>query len=739
MKTWKDYLDKGKEIFNKFCGGTAPTMLPRAPQHTYIDIYQDEDEPGPSFKDDKRRQADYEAEVQVYRALEVLKEKIVVLHSFKYTHHQYRMCDKSHVRKGCLACSKTPNIREGECDFLIIAKNYFVIIEVKNMSSYNDTLSAVDNEEEKVELESRHTVSLEGSYKKSITQRNKIRELIRSIEKPVNIQHFTAYPNFTRKSRDEFRLKPDQLSSLILKEDLEDLESWWRGNVSEHFKYDALNSKFLDKNETVTSILLAIWCTDNQSRCETYKCSLGWCIEDIDSKLKYGNFTFRKDNPNVVPAPNIFKEFLGVNNLTKSQSDAYNCQDKRVLINGPAGVGKTIILIAKAIQLAKSDNDRRSFFFVSCNEAGLKVLTILQKAGIRSHKLITDSIGLLQTLPLTQISETIFNKFNDYQVVIINGLHINDIDDGFRMISRVPTLINLHSNCDVFIDDLQNTLLTDDSATIENNMHQYHDRSEIVEDIASIVQINCHIWISYDIAQDGLRGAIFSEDGSLPPLYTPFKTFKSIVLTRNLRNSHDISNTLSVVRKHIAKETLERETQWAWSRLSEDTNIIQLPGHFIKGPKVIIHFFYFRNFDLMERILTNQLAQIHQGDGSREFDLTVLIHSLVRTDGLIPLYLWVQSIVDNFKRENGASGIPVLTLPVSCSAEWPAVIGIHECQQSLSLDIPLLYLIISRARVFCNILLIPGPDFDYDEYDFYPKINNLLNDLDCSAEIVKHY
>ena len=66
-------------------------MLPKAPQHTYIDVYPDEDEPGPSFRDDKKRQSDYETEVLIYRALEGSEEDITVLHNFEYTHHQYRL------------------------------------------------------------------------------------------------------------------------------------------------------------------------------------------------------------------------------------------------------------------------------------------------------------------------------------------------------------------------------------------------------------------------------------------------------------------------------------------------------------------------------------------------------------------------------------------------------------------------------------------------------------------------
>ena len=106
MDQYQKYLNNGEEIFKTYCSSpdVRPIMLPPAPQQRYIDVYPDEDQPGPSFKDDIVQQANYEAEVQVYRALETINEKFIVLHNFKFTHHQYRLCDKSLDRKGCPQC-----------------------------------------------------------------------------------------------------------------------------------------------------------------------------------------------------------------------------------------------------------------------------------------------------------------------------------------------------------------------------------------------------------------------------------------------------------------------------------------------------------------------------------------------------------------------------------------------------------------------------------------------------------
>jgi len=134
---YQKYLRNGKEIFETYCstGDKRPIMLPRAPQQTYIDVIDpDEDKPGCSFQNDRNQQLNYEAEVKVYRVLEKLDGNYIVLHSFEYTHFQYHLGDSNHDRRKCIICKKTATNREGECDFIVIAPTYFVIIEVKNMS-----------------------------------------------------------------------------------------------------------------------------------------------------------------------------------------------------------------------------------------------------------------------------------------------------------------------------------------------------------------------------------------------------------------------------------------------------------------------------------------------------------------------------------------------------------------------------------------------------------------------------
>ena len=219
------YLENGQEIYSTYCSSTEnrPVMLPRAPEQTYIDLYPETDET--TFTADIQRQSNYEAEVIVYRALERLEEKLIVLHNFEYTHHQYRLCDSKHVRKGCSKCKgKNAANKEGECDFLVVGLNFFVIIEVKDMHHLGlpDVKNQIDDSESSA---CKHLGALNGTFHKSLKQRKRMVELIQSIDTNAEVLHFTAYPNFSKEYKMEFQLSEKELASIIFKEDLIDLNS----------------------------------------------------------------------------------------------------------------------------------------------------------------------------------------------------------------------------------------------------------------------------------------------------------------------------------------------------------------------------------------------------------------------------------------------------------------------------------------------------------------------------------
>ena len=506
-----EYSENGRQIFENFCStaGNQPTMLPRAPEQTYIDIYPD----GPSFRDDKRRQLDYETEVKMYRALEGLDEKYIVLHSFKYTHEQYRMCDKTHVRKGCKECKLKFNI-EGECDFLIICSNSFVVIEVKNMEPGEwvecepdfHLCSIGEDWEPECTTRDKQLRALIRTYTKSVEQRNKVAKLIRCIDQDANILQFTAYPNFSKQFKDQFQISDDELSTIIFKEDIclkefKDISNkstntdnisafaaWWADNVTHATPSVRRVSKIMpgynkDSHEKVKYNLLAIWATE-KDKCDQSKCSLGQCIMDINKELKKGHITFetkkRTPNPDVVKALFFISKYVGVQNLTIQQYSVYNSNENLMWINGPAGTGKTVILCSKIIQLLiQPDGNNKVVVFKFTGEGNNSqhYQCALDNAGIQ-YKLI--SSYRLKHTP-TQLANLITESVCRVIIVEVYYPHITGFTD------KLSELSGYH----VFVDDIQ--FMFRFSTTVEQCTDLINKLLELSE--------NKKVWIACDIAQ----------------------------------------------------------------------------------------------------------------------------------------------------------------------------------------------------------------------------------------------
>ena len=342
-------------------------MIPPAPNLTdYIDEYEEGAELSSSNKSDQQRQKDYEAEVRVYRALERLESDIMVFHSLKYLHGDYKLFVGDHQvltgkRKGnkCTLKDRDP---EGECDFMAVGSDYVAVIEVKNVAVED----SVAEDEKKRQCE-----ALAGTFKKSDGQRLRAINLVKGIlgEKgnSVRILQFSAYPNLSAVYKTEFPMDEDLLSTVIFKEDLSRINEFWKTRVlskqsselnptTEPSSLMSSVSSLLSSVQpyipseqgilfglqgvslvvqTVSSIfrrdpeqqdavvddaerqlvdtkilddlkytLLALWCTE-KNKCMKQKCSLGWYISDIDRQIKTGDITFRSKKRD--PNPSVFE------------------------------------------------------------------------------------------------------------------------------------------------------------------------------------------------------------------------------------------------------------------------------------------------------------------------------------------------------------------------------------------------------------------------------------------------
>ena len=85
---------------------------------------------------------------------------------------------------------------------------------------------------------------------------------------------------------------------------------------------------------------------------------------------------------------------------------------------------------------------------------------------------------------------------------------------------------------------------------------------------------------------------------------------------------------------------------------------------------------------------------------------------------------------------NTDSKIAVCYSKDCASSEWPAVIVLHEVGwDSEEQDLTNLYLMLSRARVYCSVVMYPDKG---DTLDSYPYMLPLLDKLSNYARIIRY-
>ena len=668
-------------------------MLPPAPKQTYIDCYLDTEgddvsgEEQKKVEGGKRRQADYETEVEMYRCLERLEEQdIVVLHNFEYTHHQYRLCVASHVRKGCKECKNAAN-REAECDFLILGGRYVVIMEVKNVL-YDGT------EEKKRELE--------GAIKKSRKQREKVKDLIERLMKQVlgeecakkcQILTFSAFPNTQR-----FILQDTEDKQILCREDLVDFGRWWQENVTDSISG---GTSVIAGFEGVKEILLAIWCTD-KNQCDELKCSLGKCIKEIDEELRRGRITYLSKNqplnPNVInvldiaaanlsDGTNIFRDFLKIEHVTAEQYEAFSSDRDLLLINGPSGSGKTIILLAKIIELIKSSENNRVVLIIykgNKDSESKEYQDPLKEAGLIYIYKVMEVEKL--KFPLN-LESTVRDILLDFQLVLVQ-LPIQEFPFSDCVISG---LMMRTKNVHVFLDDFQAGKNHHDHET--KLQRKFFDKSSLV-------------WLTCDLTQMHVSNKY--KMGDLSNFILEFPVCVTLFL--NLRNTWDIAHSLSTIRRRLSQEVKSGDPNIVFPMLK--------PGHYIHGPRTVIYLVddCLVVFDILNKEL-DKLCKIG-------------VSCVVVVDSSFPSKYNFATVASRASDDT----IDVIDVKDCYSAEYPAAIVILDARVEETGIAPL-YLMMSRARVYCSVILIRSNIRSVNEVI---GLNDLLKELKDSVRIIKY-
>ncbi|XP_063681276.1 uncharacterized protein LOC134816381 [Bolinopsis microptera] len=696
IKSFSEYLAKGEEIKLRYCDSqeNRPIMLPPAPKQSYIDCYPDLDSDFDIFASDKHKQSCYETEVLVYRALEQLDDNIIVLHNFEYSHHQYRICDKSHIRKDCSQCKgkggNASNI--AECDFIVMGKNYFIIIEVKSM--HQDHSKIPDNEVTRTYKSNKNTYKAWRIAQKQI-QRTKclidgiIEQFFEGKDREkVKIVGISAFPSTPR-----LFLQTEGIT--LCKEDFKDFGEWWQTHIldlitSNYVHDDYVHDDFHSKMEKAKAILLAIWCTD-KNQCDELKCSLGHSIMAIDEDLRRGMITYasyknRSRNPSVIEAPDIISNFVGIKYLTAEQFKVLNSDQNLLFINGPAGSGKTVIMLGKILQLALNDKENKVVLVTNIGWNSYTTLyeSTFKKAGLL-YKVVDWDFKIDELLDKTSIS----------RIVILKA----DFITCRKLLPRILDYLKL-SNAHVFIDDCQ--------GVVYRNIYSVGNLLECFKQLSEMK----HVWITCDLTQTTPYSGQDLGNKLTQSFIRDVDPTNIVPLSLNLRNTCDVTNILSILRGlHIASD--------------EDLDIVlpvPKPGHFIHGTRTVIHVISELIIDrehLVVTILNKELDKLTFGsDFSLGFEIGIIYNGSSRASSSQCIEETIDKRFDSNLQLSDSS---------NCySAEWPAVIVIHDFAR----DISALYLEISRARVHCVVILF-STLIDISELDLLSELNN-------SAKIIRY-
>ena len=675
--------EAGHAIKRTYCQKTParPTMLPPIPNCSkYIDQFPEE---GLNSKneDDKRRQEDYAAEVTVYRALQNLEENILVLHSLDYTNRQFKL-----FKEDFSFDESKPNKVAGECDFVAVGENCVVIIEVSDVR--RDEGKTTDKK-------------LKKAFNAKKKQGERTKELIEGVLRHVNPAdeetgpYITWYCAFLSLSSDcGIIFMEEQRSNIIFANSFSSFQAWWNENVTDKTTSVSVSEETM---ATLTDLLLGLWNIDSKNQVSLEKCSFGSNIKKVDSQLRDAQITygFRKsddpeyNNPNLIQADNVFQR-MGIQFLSQEQDHVYQSTKKFLWVNGPAGSGKTILIIGKAIKTAQANEGKVVIFKNMSEERSRKMYQNSLEGSSVKYETISIDIEehLLDVDEIDEIANDFANSicftFTSCNVALLELCPLYQLTrnfGGLQVINKIITSIvqllrenDIHKPLACFIDD-EHCLLVDKLYDRETRINEFIQ-------ITSETNNNCSIFIFTDIAQSSDHMAPENEDSLSPVTDSMMNTYGTLHLSKNFRNTFEIACALEQIRETIVFSSM------------------QLSGHFIRGPKVTIYYAkapQLRSRDYVIDQLKSEIENISDSDDSGSPDIGLIGNS----EQAIKLLMRI------FGQEKKNLG-PVCDIKDIYSAEWPAILflmdltDLEDQHHKISHQ---LYLALSRARVYCTAVI----------------------------------
>ena len=568
---------------------SGPTMIPPIPDSKFIDKLPEGVLEGQNVME-KELQDSYETEVKLYRILEDMNKNYLVIHQLEFTHEQYsafvgeHLCNKKNCKKGPQdhRCHKEAKEVEGECDIVVVGENFVAIFEVKAFNFENTK-------------EDEH--KLQGCYSSAIKQRKRMKSLIQSVCSSVMIFEFTVFSNISIDEVGEGHLKDE---TLLFSEDLEILPSIFN---DERLSLSTLQKSARDK---LCCSLLGLWCIDKEGKWNFDECGLPSCIKEIDQKLRKALVTRKSvdeeeiktsakrrkvksktkkypQNPEMVEAPKLFKDHLNINCLTRDQLDVFNSKERFLWVEGPAGSGKTVVMLGKIIDIILNEPPNKRVLLIS---GGWSFIPALDGHVQLLNKITTcikvfcdlyvkeNGHGSDDLLLVLRAEESLLEQVYDIsnRVVILG-----DVGNTISVIwHRVITGFNY-----VFVDDYQ---AIKERVLISDWKKYRHEEDMISAGLLPVVKDRENNKTSLWIFCDEVQGWFLSlEEMFKPWQFSRFRdrfTNKKL-LNVNLRNTYEISAVLSAIREHFNAIDIPWKDAYSIPQQRE--------GHFLRGTKPVIY------------------------------------------------------------------------------------------------------------------------------------------------------
>ena len=744
-KTITRILKAGEEMRDKYCTKREKTlMFPLAPCSKNVDKFP---ETITTSKERKEfdQQIQYEGEVEVYKVLENQNTGLVVFHGFSYTHKQFSLFVRGHLNE----CKRKDEEEEGECDFLVLQDSFLAVLEVK--VPIWETLKDPNK-------------AFERNYKESKKQRKRTRNLIFGIckrmkVKPPKVLDFTVFSKGDKSIISKFpsyeKLLPEEKECILFMNDLEEPNS----NLSQRLQARQESSV----HNRLMLILLGLWYYDDINDRINLK-NLSETIKDVDCLLRISKISrVRIDQQPVstfvVKAPKTLQK-LDIKFITKSQESVLMNEKKKLWINGPAGTGKTLLIMGKVVEILQDPQEK-------------VVVVVLNEIAAKYYQQHLETANVSSVL-YENVNEALLEIETRSRVFIVHckGHFVRgklEVDDSYRLES-ITTI--LKTDYHVFLDDFH-------GLTAGMGYNPTKDLYSIV--FTELNSISPRLfWVTYDILQDGFLPRYLRTSFRMREVLNNVKNKDCFQCLPNvLRNSRQIADLLSSIRMlrvdnekqilleyqderdrasvHVYDIPTDEEFETFFSYMSLKQEI----GHYIHGPKPVLYHLasHWSNTAVItakaREILAAELSKLGSGNVAIVVDRNIPVErnskvvtsqgsegATIKLNNISPNRIRPEHSDDaiNWKKECAkvlssldSSSAKELNVSVhnfdeTFSAEWPAVIGIVEisrrmfCSQNwlpfspghvmsntediMDQLLSKLYITVSRARAYCSVIFI---------------------------------